>query len=387
MNNTSASEEQLLELLRQCTVKLTFSDGHGSGFFVAPGMILTCAHALAKAQKDGGAITAHWKGQSYSTTILQYLSEIHPDLKLEYPDLALLEAEVLSTINHPCVYLNSKVQLEDTIYSYGYTDEYSMGDPSTYVNEGWTGEQHLLLKLKAGQARPGLSGAPALNLRTGGVCGIIKRSRDIETDLGGRAVPTQTILQALNEKQVDLQSLQQSFHKQDRRWYDTLTQQQREELGMVPPFQSIEVFFLYAERDQELVNDLEGHMAVMQRQQLITTWNTGRMGRGGGDEKAEMDAHIDNAKIILLMISASFMTSFYRDGTEVDQVMERRKTGTIVIPVLLRPVDRKGTPFEALRPLPSNQKPVTKWPDMDSALANIAEGIRRVVEGLPGGAK
>ena len=385
MNNTSASEEQLLELLRQCTVKLVFQGGHGSGFFVAPGMVLTCAHIVTEAQKSNGAITLYWKEQPYPPDNQQVLSELHPDQQLQYPDLAVLKIDALSNASHPCVYLHPEAHLGDKIYSYGYTDTYSAGDPSTYVNEGWTGEQHLLLKLKEGQAQSGLSGAPILNLRTGGVCGIMKRSRGTETDLGGRAVPTQTIFQSLYEKKVDLQSLQQAFHKQDRRWYDSLAQTQREKLGIVPPSEGIEVFFLYdddAKEDQALVNKLERHMSVMQKQRLITTWNKGRMTKAGGDKKAEMDAHIDNAKIILLMISEDFMTSFYLDGTEVDRVMEKRTTGTTVIPILLRPVERKDTPFERLSPLPSNEIFVTEWSNRDSALLNITQGIRKVVEGL-----
>ena len=385
MTNTSAPEEQLLELLRQCTVQLVFKGGHGSGFFVAPGMVLTCAHVVAEAQKSNEVITAHWKKQPYSTDIQQVLSEMHPDLQIGYPDLAVLKIDALSNAKHPCVYLHPEAHLGDRIYSYGYTDTYSTGDPSTYINEGWTGEQHLLLKLKEGQAQSGLSGAPILNLRTGGVCGIMKRSRGTENDLGGRAVPTHTIFQALHEKQIDLQSFQQAFHRQDRRWYNSLTQVQREKLGMVSPSEGIEVFFLYddtATEDQALVNRLERHLSVMQRQRLITTWNKGRMKEFGGDKKAEMDAHIDNAKIILLMISEDFMTSFYLDGTEVDRVMEKRTTGTVVIPILLRPVERKNTPFERLSSLPSNEIFVTEWSNRDSALLDITQGIRRVVEGL-----
>ena len=35
----------------------------------------------------------------------------------------------------------------------------------------------------------GFSGAPLLNRRTGAVCGIIRRTRNEETDLGGYAIP------------------------------------------------------------------------------------------------------------------------------------------------------------------------------------------------------
>jgi hypothetical protein len=53
-----------------------------------------------------------------------------------------------------------------------------------------------------------------------------------------------------------------------------------------------------------------------------------------------------------------------------------------VIPVLVRPVDIQGAPFAHLQPLPSNGKPVTKWPNRDDAFAAIASGLRTVVEQL-----
>lgn len=377
-------EEQLLELLRQCIVKLVVPGGHGTGFLVAPGLILTCAHVVDAAQKSKTSVTAYWNGQSYSTSIQNFLSELHPGLKLQYPDLALLKVDALNNSKHPCVYLHAGAHLDDKMYSYGYTDEYSTGDPSTYVNEGWTDEQHLLLKLKEGQARSGLSGAPVLNRRTGGVCGVMKRSRGTETDLGGRAIPTEAVFQAMLEKQVDLRDQQQKFHKQDRRWYDSLTQQQREALGLLPPSQGIEVFFLYADvdEDKKLVDKLERHLAVMQKQELITAWNKGKMMTAGGDEKSQISAYIERAKIILLMVSSDFMALHYLGGSEVEQAMEKRKTGTVVIPVLLRPADYRGTPFEGLTPLPMNRKPVTEWSNADSALLEVTQGIRKVAEGL-----
>ena len=193
MNSANSSEEQLLELLRQCTVKLVVTRGHGTGFFVSPGTILTCAHVVDADQKNNRDVTVQWHGQSFTASIQYLLSEMHSGLRVQYPDLALLKFDDPKIINYPCVYLHPEAHLDDKMYSYGYTDEYSNGDPSTYINEGWSDEQHLLLKLKEGQARSGLSGAPVLNRRTGGVCGIMKRSRGTETDLGGRAIPTKLV--------------------------------------------------------------------------------------------------------------------------------------------------------------------------------------------------
>jgi len=53
-----------------------------------------------------------------------------------------------------------------------------------------------------------------------------------------------------------------------------------------------------------------------------------------------------------------------------------------VIPILLRPVDWHGTPFAKLQVLPANAQPITTWKNLDSAFANIAIEIRRVVDEL-----
>jgi len=376
MDMMNSLEEQLIDLLRGCTVRLSVSGGHGTGFFVAPGTILSCAHVVKPAQEAKKAVTAFWNGQAYIASIQHYLGETHSELQMLYPDLALLKVDKLS--DHPCVYLHEEAHLGDKFYSYGYIDDYKGGDPATFVSEGWTDERKLL-KLKAGQAQAGMSGAPVLNLRTGGVCGVMKRSRGVDSDLGGRAVPVSRVFEEFPE----LVEQQRQFHQRDRRWYDCLTQEQGEKLGTVAPAEGIEVFFLYADVDEDkrLVDKLERHLAAMQKQRLITTWRKGKL-RPGEDEMSVMSAHMDRAKIILLMVSPDFMALHYLDGTEVEQAMEKRKKGTIVIPVLLRPTDYRGAPFEGLMPLPTNRKPVAEWSSADSALYDVTLEMRKVVEGL-----
>ena len=68
-------EQQLYELLRQCTVRVSVSGktGHGTGFFVAPGLILTCAHVVKAAQSDTTLIEVYWNDQRYPAQIIERL--------------------------------------------------------------------------------------------------------------------------------------------------------------------------------------------------------------------------------------------------------------------------------------------------------------------------
>ncbi|MFW5779697.1 MAG: trypsin-like peptidase domain-containing protein, partial [Coleofasciculus sp.] len=48
-------------LLQQCTVKLSLPGGWGTGFFVAPQWILTCAHVVKKAERE--PVQVRWQTQ------------------------------------------------------------------------------------------------------------------------------------------------------------------------------------------------------------------------------------------------------------------------------------------------------------------------------------
>jgi CHASE2 domain-containing sensor protein len=203
---------QLDELLKLCTVKLSVPGkvGWGTGFFVGPGKILTCAHVVKDA--GGQPVKVCWQGQEeFSKATVQ-------GLFADPFDLALLELQ--SPADHPCVYLDesvrssSAVQPDDDLYIYGYPDDTPNGAPVTAKCEGLTGDKPPIIKYKQGQIRPGISGSPLLNRRTCKVAGIVKFTRDRSNDLGGGAVPATAIV----EKFGELKDLQAKFHKKDRRW-------------------------------------------------------------------------------------------------------------------------------------------------------------------------
>ncbi len=371
--------EQLIELLRRCTVRLPVPGGHGTGFFVAPGTILSCAHVVKPAQEAGKPVTAYWNGQAYTAGIQRYLAETHSELQILYPDLAVLKVDKLS--DHPCVFLYEEAHLGDKFYSYGYIDDYKGGDSSTFENEGWTDERKLLLKLKAGQAQAGMSGAPVLNLRTGGVCGVMKRSRGVESDIGGRAIPVSIVFHEFQE----LVEQQRQFHQRDRRWYDCLTQEQREKLGMVTSHYSegaIEVFYSYAEEDEKLAKELQKQLTILKRLGVINEWHPGKV--VPNEEPGEqVIKHLNAARIILLLVSPDFMFSEQHGNVEVKLAMERSKAGAVVIPVNLRRIDFwEATPFGKLLAIPRNGTPVTEWGNRDAAFAEVAKEIRSAVESL-----
>jgi len=145
----------------------------------------------------------------------------------------------------------------------------------------------------------------------------------------------------------------------------------------------VTVFLAYAHEDELLCSELEKHLSLLQRQGLLSTWQDRRI-RAGTDWAQEIDKHSSSASIILLLVSSDFLASDYCYGVEMQRALERHQAGqTQVIPVLLRSVDWKGAPFQHLQGLPTDARPITKWPDRDEAWTDVAAGIRRVIEELP----
>ena len=212
MSDTEQTVETLDVLLRACIVQIRTPTQQGTGFFVAPGRILTCAHVIAGAETGKTPITVLWQQHAYIASLLQRAAPTPKDPA--GPDLALLQIDLTA---HPCVLLAADVWYTDPLYTYGYsypaTKQDIQGDSVTLTYEGPTDDGRLH-KLKVGEVKPGVSGAPLFNWRTGGVCGVVKSTRDDRTDLGGRAVPLTAVLQAF----PDLAALQQEFHARDPRW-------------------------------------------------------------------------------------------------------------------------------------------------------------------------
>jgi hypothetical protein len=207
-------------LLRDCASRIVLDKRVlGTGFFVAPGIVLTCAHVIDAAAGSPVSIVTGGplKNEQFSAAVAAKTDS-------HYPDLALLTVQAPQ---HPYVLFCEDLDLDDQVYGYGFSDEYPTGDSANFHYEGPSAD-HQLLRLKEAQARPGMSGSPLLNLRTGGVCGMLKRTRDRDTDLGGRAIPAWTILSQFDDLRVSQNELRDS----NSTWNALLSGSQRELVGI-----------------------------------------------------------------------------------------------------------------------------------------------------------
>ena len=181
-------------------MKLSIDNTHGTGFFVAAGLILTCHHVVKNA--GDRPIKVKWQNQEDFALATVLKSFPDPDV-----DLSLLQFEAVE--NLPCVELDGAIAAFDDLYAYGYPERDPNGAGVVLRSDGLNGDVPPKIKFSDGTARPGLSGAPLLNPATGKVCGVVKYTEDRSFPVGGGGIPIKTVFECFPH----LANLNRQFHQ------------------------------------------------------------------------------------------------------------------------------------------------------------------------------
>lgn len=139
------------------------------------------------------------------------------------------------------------------------------------------------------------------------------------------------------------------------------------------------LFFSYSHKDEELRDELETHLSTLKREGLIAALHDRRITAGDRLDDA-IDAYLEEADVILCLLSPDFIESDYCYSREMTRALERHATGEAkVIPVVVRHCDWRNTPLAQLRGTPRDNRPVRSWPDRDEAWLDVAQDVRAAV--------
>ncbi|MEV1246777.1 trypsin-like peptidase domain-containing protein [Nonomuraea sp. NPDC049750] len=169
--------------LKSATVSLSSQGGMGTGFFVAPGVVLTCAHVVNGEE----VVQGQWQDVKIELRVdNRTRDDSTPDLVTLYPK---------RPVDHPFVALAPSVSPGDDLWSWGFPKgSYSLGDSVALKYDG-PSQRHdgELIRASGARLTPGFSGAPVLNRRTGGVCGVVRLGD--QNDSITRLVPADQIFE------------------------------------------------------------------------------------------------------------------------------------------------------------------------------------------------
>jgi hypothetical protein len=150
----------------------------------------------------------------------------------------------------------------------------------------------------------------------------------------------------------------------------------RKEKGSVV---AITIFLCYAHEDKGMADELKKHLSLLEKERLIRTWGYHDIEPGAEWEQG-MKKRLNEAQVILLLMSVDFINSPDCYDIQMPQAIRRHERQEAhVIPIILRPCSWEISPIGKLKPLPDNNKPITKWQTEEDGFYNVAAGITQVV--------
>ena len=185
--------------VKSAVVKVVCGRKYGAGFFISPNHILTCVHTLVPYFFDGAPVIVHWNGVQSEANVVDARPVPQNPTEALFPDIALLTTK--TNLNPPTtLWVDGDVQPVDDVTGFGFSNDtqsvpLDMGAVIAAFQSfgtGYSSDQELI-RLDHGHFQPGMSGGPLWNARTGRVCGMITRSRNVDSDLGGFAVQGRAI--------------------------------------------------------------------------------------------------------------------------------------------------------------------------------------------------
>ncbi|MFI7067100.1 trypsin-like peptidase domain-containing protein [Kribbella sp. NPDC050124] len=215
-------QARLSELAQECRVRVgsdleNVPAGGGSGVWIAPGTVLTCAHVVPLGLDS--KVDVQWNGVTLSGTVIDHVPNENLDDIWPFPDLAIVTVD--DVVDHPCAWL-SEASPGPELLAIGHADGLKEGLRKVAFRGTHSGVHEFgagrYWQLKDNEIFEGMSGGPVLDLDRGAVCGVLTVSISQGADRGGYLVPIDG-LRALNPaRRAEVLGAHDRFHGADDRW-------------------------------------------------------------------------------------------------------------------------------------------------------------------------
>lgn len=142
---------------------------------------------------------------------------------------------------------------------------------------------------------------------------------------------------------------------------------------------AMKLFLSYSHQDEELKNQFETHLSQFKRDKLIESWNDRKITPGENWCK-EISIHLEDADIIIFLISSDFIASDYCCEIEVKKGIQQHNEGkSILVPIVVRPCNWKDMEIGKFQALPTDLKPIVTWNNKDEGWLNVIFGLKKLI--------
>lgn len=145
---------------------------------------------------------------------------------------------------------------------------------------------------------------------------------------------------------------------------------------------SLKTFIIYSHEDLKYRKGLEKYLNHLVRLKKINLWSDKEI-KPGEVWNEVIQKNLDEAELILMLISVDFYNSEYIHNIELERARIRRERGdAILVPIIVRTCPSSYDLIQDFQALPSNLKPIDHWDIIDDAYSHVADEIEVLIENM-----
>jgi hypothetical protein len=168
------------------------------------------------------------------------------------------------------------------------------------------------------------------------------------------------------------------FHFEDQRIADFVNQIMESLKEGEEEKKRFKLFIGYTDEDVEYAKDLEKHLGPLEKNGQVTIWHKEMILHGDVDQQVR--AQIEEANVILLLLSPDFLDKDETYDRELAMAIEAQKEGkAVALPVIARAcVWRANDNLRRMKPVPTNGLPINSnnWESPETAYSRIVEELK-----------
>ncbi len=133
------------------------------------------------------------------------------------------------------------------------------------------------------------------------------------------------------------------------------------------------ILVLYATEDYPIFEQLDKHLALLKRQNVLTIYHKNNI-NAGSETNMEMKTYLQQADIVLLLVSSDFLHSDEQFGY-AQQALQQKKT---VVPIIARPCMWNDAKWGHIPAIPT--QPISQYNDPNQGFYNTVVALRKIID-------
>lgn len=152
------------------------------------------------------------------------------------------------------------------------------------------------------------------------------------------------------------------------------------EEGTNREMQKVKLFISYSHQDSQFIDQFKKHLSPLKDCGLIEEWYDREI-LTGDDFQQKIDNKLDEADIICLFLSASFLDSASCKSEKNKALKLKRTKGVTVVPIILSPCGWKyDEELSRLLASPTDGVSVSEFENRDKAWQNVCDNLKKRIE-------